>query len=286
MTYQELLNIGVEALSKHGLEDADFDARQLLYKVSSFDANAFLLNKGNEVSEAQIDYYTNCIEERMRGTPLQYILGQWEFFGYPFLVGPGVLIPRPETELLVQMAVDFIQMQPNTEDRTWRILDLCAGTGCIGISVLKQVPNATATFVEKSRDAFSYLMRNVELNGVADRATLILGDMTDGMNTLGVMSPDVLLSNPPYVKSWEMSTLQPEVQKEPAMALDGGTDGMYFFQSILRRWVPNLLPNTFIGLEGGEDQADQIADLLQKQVKTVSTCRDIYGVKRFVFGTK
>lgn len=286
MTYQALFNEGTEQLQKHGVEDPDFDALQLLLKAASFTTNEYYTHKEKEAKNRQIDRYRGYLEERIFGRPLQYILGEWDFYGYTFQVGEGVLIPRPETELLVDQTVEYIRNQPNWDKRYWHILDLCAGTGCIGISVMNQLPNMVCTFVEKSDEAYSFLERNIEQHDLKKRAILIKGDIKDGYRALGVKTADILLSNPPYVKTEELESLQAEVGKEPVMALDGGKDGLDFYHVLAKRWLPFLPYSAFIGLEGGEDQAQQIASLLSYQVEEVSTAADAFGVERFVFAVK
>lgn len=286
LIYRNLLKEGTDRLQTVCREDAAFDARQLLLQASGLSQTALLLNTEQAVPAAVEDRYRQLVQQRAEGIPLQYLLGEWDFYGNTFFVGEGVLIPRPETECLVDFALDYIHQQPDWQTRTWNILDLCAGTGCIGISLLLQVPNATVYFLEKSEAAVSFLRRNVEQYGLQERAVIRQGSLFDGFQAASFPVPDVLLSNPPYLRTEELEQLQTELKREPVLALDGGKDGLSFYRNLREQWLPHLPSGSFFAVEGGEDQAPQIAALFSTACTQTEMKQDPYGMTRFVLGIK
>lgn len=286
LTYRDLLRKGTERLQSVCPEDAAFDARQLLLLASGLSQTALLLHADQTVPTAVEDQYVPLLQQRAEGIPLQYLLGEWDFYGNTFFVGEGVLIPRPETECLVDFALDYIHQQQDWQTRTWNILDLCAGTGCIGISLLLQIPNATVYFLEKSEAAVSFLRRNVEQYGLQDRAVIRQGSLFDGFRAASFPVPDVLLSNPPYLRTEELEQLQIELKREPVLALDGGKDGLSFYRNLREQWLPHLPSGSFFAVEGGEDQAPQIAALFSTACTQTEMKQDPYGMTRFVLGIK
>ena len=173
MENRELLRELICALSDNGTENAGFEANQLL-ELSGIPRMKVITDPSGQVSEEVADNARAYLERRLSGEPLQYILGEWEFYGLPFKVGKGVLIPRQDTELLVDITKEFLNNFPGGES----VLDLCAGSGCIGISLAKYC-DAEAVLVEKSPEAFEYLRRNIALNGVEEKCRAVLGDCFD-----------------------------------------------------------------------------------------------------------
>ncbi len=286
LTYRNLLKEGTDRLQPVCPEDAAFDARQLLLLASGLSQTALLLNADQAVPATVKDQYAQLLQQREEGIPLQYLLGEWDFYGNTFFVGEGVLIPRPETECLVEFALDYIHQQQDWQTRSWNILDLCAGTGCIGISLLLQVPTATVFFLEKSEAAVSFLRRNVEQCGLQDRSVIRQGSLFDGFSAASFPVPDLLLSNPPYLRTEELEQLQTELKREPVLALDGGKDGLSFYRNLREQWLPHLPSGSFFAVEGGEDQAPQIAALFSTVCQQTELQQDPYGMTRFVLGIK
>lgn len=286
LTYRDLLKKGTNRLQLVCPEDAAFDARQLLLQASGLSQTALLLHADQAVPATVEDQYLQLLQQRAEGIPLQYLLGEWDFYGNSFFVGEGVLIPRPETEFLVDFALDYIHQQQDWQTRSWKILDLCAGTGCIGISLLLQVPSATVYFLEKSEAAVSFLRRNVEKYGLQDRSVIRQGNLFDGFQAASFPVPDLLLSNPPYLRTEELEQLQTELKREPVLALDGGKDGLSFYRNLRERWLPQLPSGSFFAVEGGEDQAPQIAALFSTACTQTEMKQDPYGMTRFVLGIK
>jgi release factor glutamine methyltransferase len=286
LTYRNLLKEGTDRLQTVCREDAAFDARQLLLQASGFSQTTLLLNAEQAVPAAAEDRYRQLVQQRVEGIPLQYLLGEWDFYGNTFFVGDGVLIPRPETECLVDFALDYIHQHQDWQTRAWNILDLCAGTGCIGISLLLQLPNATVYFLEKSEAAVSFLRRNVEQYGLQERSVIRQGSLFDGFPASSFPVPDLLLSNPPYLRTEELEQLQTELKREPVLALDGGKDGLSFYRNLREQWLPQLPSGSFFAVEGGEDQAPQIAALFSTACTQTEMKQDPYGMTRFVLGIK
>ena len=254
MTISDLLKIGSDLLNDAGKDDSNFDASILAQYVLDCDYSFLKLHCNETVGKEKKDLFFEFVKRRANGEPLQYIIGEWEFMGLPFKVGRGVLIPRPETEILVEFSVDFLKDRDNPI-----VFDLCSGSGCIGISVAKLCPNVTVYSVEKSEKAFQYLLSNVELNRVKN-VKPINGDIFD-RSILSDITPDLILSNPPYIRSSEIDGLQHEVKKEPVMALDGGSDGLLFYREIADFWIDKISDNGAVAVECGEDQTYEIATL-------------------------
>lgn len=216
-----------------------------------------------------------AVEKRIAGYPLQYILGEWEFYGLPFLVGEGVLIPRPDTEILVEQALRFLKDRPAA-----RVLELCAGSGCISVAVAKHT-DATVTAMEKFPQAFGYLQKNIALNRVSVQA--VQADLFDGFG--GTF--DLILANPPYIRTEALSALSREVRQEPPSALDGGADGLRFYRAIAGIYKENLAAGGRLLLEIGYDQrADVTAILVQAGYKNIACFRDYGGNDRVLSAEK
>lgn len=284
MNLNDLIRKGTEILKAAGIDDFDFDARciaEFVLKPVFANKNFCLKNIfifGNEfIDEEYTQKFISIIKKRADGEPLQYLLGEWEFMGLNFKVGNGVLIPRPETELLVEYAIEFLKSKKSPV-----VLDLCSGSGCIAISVAKFCPEATVYAVEKSDKAFRFLEENIKLNN-ANAVKAINGDLFDKNLLLGV-SPDLLLSNPPYIRSGDIDGLQEEVKREPIMALDGGKDGFDFYRVIASDWLVRLKKGGAFAVECAEDQTDFICDLFSENASKIQEYRDLSGLPRGVTG--
>ncbi len=228
-----------------------------------------------EFAKGDVDLATQMAHRRLKGEPLQYLLGEWEFYGLPIYVGPGVLIPRADTEHLVDAALQFLKNKP-----TARVADLCAGSGCIGLAIQKNAPGCGAVAVEKSADAFAYLQKNIARLGSEVQA--VQADITAG----GFGRYDLIVSNPPYICTDVLKHLQTEVQHEPQMALDGGADGLYFYRAILKHWLPCLEKGGALMVEIGYDQAAAVSHLFcDAGLKNVQTLQDYGKNDRVIIGT-
>lgn len=275
MTLRELLRCGQTQLTGAEIENGASEALWLLEAASGCTQTKILLSEA-EAEAAAAECYQAMLARRIAGEPVQYLLGSWEFYGFPFAVGPGVLIPRPETELLVAYAERLLTDHPAPV-----VYDLCAGTGCIGLSVAKLLPRARVYLLEKEADAFSYLEENRRRLGV-ENAMLLRGDLFAGAAAFALPPADLLLSNPPYIAANELQALQREVQREPATALDGGADGLDFYRAIADLWLPQC---DAAALECGETQTEAVAALMHRRFSAVSVLPDLNGLPRVVTGT-
>lgn len=279
MTVNELYGIGLKMLKESGNADYSFDCDCLFTAFTGVDKTRRIINRDDDISAKAENSFFSAVKRRIDGEPLQYILGEWEFMGLPFKVGEGVLIPRPETEMLVDFALDFLKDKKNPV-----VLDLCSGSGCIAISVAKSVPEAKVYAVEKSDLAFSYLKKNIWLNCVFN-VFAVHGDVFDRA-LLTDIKPDLILSNPPYIRSSEIASLQSEVRHEPSMALDGGDDGLIFYREIANSWLDRLGIGGAIAVECAEDQTEDIIRLFSDKTKYAEAFNDLSGLPRMVTAIK
>lgn len=279
ITINELCRQGADMLEEAGRENSGFDARCLMEHALGIDTTRYMLIRNNHADTKLFNEYMKLIRRRATGEPLQYIIGKWDFMDSEFFVGEGVLIPRPETELLVDFALDFLKDRENP-----LVLDLCSGSGCIAVSVGKALKNATVYAVEKYDEAFSYLEKNISHNGVKN-VKAIKGDMLDS-GLLKDVQPDLILSNPPYIRSDEIPVLQQEVRREPATALDGGKDGYDFYRVLASMWLPRVKKGGAMAVECAEDQADEVSQMFFLARSRVNIINDLSGFPRVVTALK
>lgn len=275
MTAKELFTSGLQALESVENPDARFECDCLFEAATGISKSRRLADPAQSVSEGGQARFQSLLERRTAGEPLQYILGKWQFFGRDFFVGEGVLIPRPETEQLVETANKIIR---KNHYRT--VLDLCAGSGCIGLSVALENPDTKVYLIEKFDAALYYLKKNAELLG-ARNVEIVQADILTYTPENGFCA-DMLLSNPPYIPSAEIPVLQAEVQKEPYTALDGGADGLLFYRAIAERWLPCVEPNGTMLFECGDGQGAAIASIFHKKTAAQHVLYDFNDIDRFV----
>lgn len=222
------------------------------------------------------------VERRISGIPLQYILGEWEFWGLPIKVGEGVLIPRPDTETLVE---DIIGIVRKTGMRSPKIADLCSGSGCIALALKSEIPSAEVYAVELSEKALSYLRQNIELN--RSDINIIMGDVLSTKTAEMLTELDIIASNPPYLTAQDMDELQVEVQKEPETALFGGNDGLDFYRAMTPLWRKSLKDGGYLCYEFGMGQEKDIEKILRENGFTdIKFSRDGGGIIRTVTARK
>ncbi len=279
MTLNELYRQGAEMLDYAFIENAFFDARWLVEKAAGIEPNQFALKKDKNVSKKNEVEFLSLIRRRIAGEPLQYILGEWEFYGNTFRVGEGVLIPRPETELLVDFVKDRLQ-----DKKEPVVFDLCSGSGCIAVSLAKLFPKARIYALEKSHEACVYLKMNIKLNKVGN-VEILQGDIAC-TDILKSVTPDLIVSNPPYVKTSEMADLQKEVQHEPAMALDGGEDGLDFYKIIAKEWLSKMRAGSLLAVECGEGQTEDVSQMFALMKSDTGIINDLSGIPRVVTAVK
>lgn len=272
MTYAQILKNGENEL-RNTTEDYKFDAFCLFSHVFKINKSKFYLEKTCEADSELSKIYFDLVNERKSFRPLQYIIGKWYFLDYEFYVGEGVLIPRSDTECLVLNAFKYIQSH-----NVKTVYDLCSGSGCIGISIARKFENVQVVCVEKSSLALKFLKKNIVLNNVKN-VKVICGDIFDGYEKFNANDCEMIVSNPPYIKTEEISRLQNEVQLEPMDALDGGVDGLNFYYAIKEKWFDKIEKCKYIALECGENQADDIADIFC-DYSNKTFVFDLNGIKR------
>jgi release factor glutamine methyltransferase len=271
MTAKEAYNYGVYFLSCNGVDECEFKSLCLVCHLLGIKNSQYPMHKDDDVIMKR---FADLLWRVKSGEPLQYVIGKWEFLDSEFCVGKGVLIPRPETEELCQLAIEHIKSLGECI-----VYDLCAGSGCIGISIAKACPNAIVYLVEKSSDAIFYLLKNAD--GI-ENAKVICGDIS---STIELPLADVIVSNPPYIKSDDIPNLQKEVLQEPSMALDGGKDGLDFYRIINDNWSCMLNQKGLLFLEIGENQGESMNSVLTN-FENINVIKDIYGNNRMVKAVK
>lgn len=267
MTLKQAYSYSVQFLSCNKVDEADFKALCLVCHLAGIRNSEYNAHTDDDIIMSRL---AGSLWLLKSGEPLQYVLGKWDFYESEFYVGRGVLIPRPETEELVEEAVKSAGFYNAPV-----IYDLCAGSGCIGISVAKAVPDAKVYCIEKSTEAFEYLKKNSQnISNV-----IIIND--DINNDIDLPDADIIISNPPYIKSSDMDALQAEVRLEPAIALDGGIDGLDFYRIINDKWSGKIKKGGTLLLEIGSDQGDDIKKVLSN-FSNVTVKKDIYKNDRIV----
>lgn len=278
MTVNEIYQSGLKLLENNNIENSKFEAQSLLQKAFSLDRVGFIIHKTDKADENCSHNFLNFIEKRISGEPLQYILGEWSFMGFDFKVGRGVLIPRDDTEVVVNLCIDFLK---NRADK--KTVDLCSGSGAIAVA-LDKISGAEVTAVEIDETAFSYLETNVKENNSSVKP--VMADALKICDTFADGGLDLIVSNPPYIKSADIETLQKEVQLEPRLALDGGEDGCDFYREIVSRWGRKLKKGGALAFELGEGQADTVKALMTEQgFSDFKISLDFGGVQRAIIGT-
>ncbi len=276
-TWRSLAREGAAMLAAAGVENAESDALRLLLGVTGADYTHYLLHREELCGPSDARRCRESFRRRCSGEPLQYILQSQSFLGASYAVGPGVLIPRPETEDLTELCIRLVR-----ENGLHTVFDLCAGSGCIGISVALSCPRTEVWLIEKYDDALSYLRRNVPVSAIG-RVHILQADVFCGPSA-ALPSPELIVSNPPYIPTGEISSLQREVLHEPFSALDGGSDGLDFYRCYARLWLPRLKTGGYAVLECGEGQAADVAGMIRDSETAIR--QDSFGVSRFVLAQK
>lgn len=272
MTANELYSFCIKELDF--TDDAKFETLCLFESLLSINKQSLITNN-ILLSDKQIQTINNAIIRRKNREPLQYIIGNWDFYDMTFFVGEGVLIPRPETEMLVDFALEKAK-----NIKSPIIFDLCAGTGCIGLTIAKHIKDAKVYLFEKEDKAFEYLLKNKEKYKL-NNASLIKADIFDYDISLLPMC-DILISNPPYIETAEISALQDEVYFEPFTALDGGEDGLIFYKAICQKWLSKVKTNGYVAFECGESQSTAICDIFNGKYKSSNIIFDFNNIDRIV----
>lgn len=273
MTYKQAEQKGEELLQKAGVMDAKIDAWLLLEMVAKIDRSFYFAHADEEVEPEALTEYERVLEKRAERVPLQYITGEQEFMGMTFKVNSNVLVPRQDTETLVEETLKVIEPQ-------MEVLDLCTGSGCILLSILKNAPFVHGMGSDISKQALLVAKENAKLHGL--EADWVRSNLFD--NLTGPY--DVIASNPPYIARGEIPSLMPEVaQFEPMEALDGGMDGLDFYRKITEEAPRYLKENGYLLFEIGFDQGQKVGDLMREAGFTdVTVIQDLAQNDRVVRG--
>ncbi|MBD5528435.1 MAG: peptide chain release factor N(5)-glutamine methyltransferase [Lachnospiraceae bacterium] len=276
MKYRECYDNGWRRLLEAGVEEAQLDARLLLERICGTDRNTLLAHGDREVSEQEWQAYETAIVRRCQRIPLQHILGSQEFMGLEFEVNEHVLVPRQDTEILVEEVLRELQ-------DGMRVLDLCTGSGCILISLLRYSNGCQGVGADISPEALEVARRNAEKLLGGEREYIFLE--SDLMQRVEGRF-DIIVSNPPYIRRGEIDTLMPEVRdNDPRLALDGGEDGLDFYRRIAAESPAYLCGGGQLYLEIGCDQGDAVQELLLQQgFREVNVVQDYAGLDRVVYG--
>lgn len=279
MSVHEAIIWGTGELKKSGIETPRLDAELLLsYVLRCERAHLIVINK-NELSQDDLIQYQSLIERRKRGIPVAYIIGYKEFMGLKFMVNENVLIPRPDTEILVEVLIEELK-----DIKAPRILDIGTGSGCIGISLARFVPDSVVYATDISCEALNVARVNAYAQGVQDRIFFYQGDIYGALPFECGAYFDVIVSNPPYIPSEEIKGLSREVRNEPFLALDGGEDGLDFYRKIIEGSGRYLKRDGLLAFEVGYDQARKVKLMMTGYF--VNIIEDLSGIERVLVGRR
>ena len=280
-TYNDIYLQARNALREHGIEGYTLEARLLVATASGKTTQELLRDLSLYTSAEVADKVAALTERRIAGEPVAYITGAWEFYGLPMFITTDVLIPRMDTELLVDAAKELL----NGRKMDARILDLCCGSGCIACALGHELPAARLVAVDLSAKALEVARKNIAANRLSSRVICLQADAT-ASPPMSIGQFDMIVSNPPYVRSADMKKLDPSVRDfEPSWALDGGKDGLKFYKSIIKYWKSVLRPGGYLLFEVGEGQAESVREmLLTGGFRSVGSKFDTLGVERVVIG--
>jgi len=283
MRLLDLLRKSTEYLEQNGIDDALPEAEMLVFHaVNRNRLDAYIENP--EIKSADSAKVRRLLQRRLTGEPVQYIIGHIEFCGLCIKVGKGVLIPRPETELLVEEVIRAISDQRSAVSsktvKSLSLLDLCTGTGCIALALAREFPEAGVYGTDLSKEAVAYAKKNAKANNI-ENIRFRQGSLFDAVKAKRF---DIITANPPYIRRDEIETLQREIRDwEPVAALDGGLDGMDFYRAILSSVGDYLNPDGFIFVELGYDQAEGVQKIARAEgFSEITVIKDYAGIGRIL----
>lgn len=273
MTYREAVEFGTKCLTDAGVPDAALDAWYLLQMVCKIERSYYYVHGEEDITQDAQKEYEIAVQKRAEHIPLQYIIGEQEFMGLRFKVNSNVLIPRQDTETLVEQVLKIVK--PGM-----KVLDLCTGSGCVLISMLKNAPELTGMGSDISKTALLVAKENAKLHEVD--AEWVRSDLFDNITE----TFDVIMANPPYIPTGEILSLMPEVRDfEPENALDGGADGLDFYRKIAGQVKDYLNPGGYVYMEIGYDQGEAVSELMRNAGFTeVEVIKDLARNDRVVKG--
>ncbi len=272
---EDWLLFGKNFLKNSNVESYSLDAEILLMFVLNFSRVQLFINKNYVLSDKERKFYLSLLEKRSYFMPVSYITGKREFMGLDFIVNSSTLIPRSDTEVLVEYAIDFIN-----KNNFKSVIDIGTGSGAIAVSVANYCPSVSVTAVDISGKALETAKKNAEINNVLDRINFVESDVFKNVDS----KFDVIISNPPYIKTNVIDTLMPDVKNyEPVSALDGGDDGLFFYKKIIFECKRFLNRNGMLIFEIGHDQAFEVSELLRKsEFENIDVRQDFAGFDRVV----
>lgn len=274
MKIKELLEYGKNNLIEK--EEPYRLSKMLLKSVLNVETTYLIINSEKEITKEIENKYKKGINDLKSGKPLQYITNKQEFMGLDFYVDENVLIPQPDTEILVEEVLKKIEKLNGKTN----VLDICTGSGAIGVSIAKNATNVNVTMSDISENALKVAQKNAKINEVLDKCKFIKSNMFENIKE----KYDVIVSNPPYIKSKIIKTLEKEVQNEPLIALDGGEDGLDFYKIIIQTAYKHLKENGILALEIGYDQKEEVINLIEESNKYINIyCKkDLAGNDRII----
>lgn len=283
-TYKNLYHRVRQNLRDAGIEANDIEARLLVEHASGKSRNELIIS-GKEFIDCEqvILKAQEMLARRIKGEPIAYILGEWEFYGLPISVTKDVLIPRVDTEVLASTAISLIKGM-NAKPR---VLDLCAGSGCVGIAIAANAPQCSVVFADKYENALTVCRANMLKNNLSQDASTVIADALEPpAYTLG--SFDIIVCNPPYIPTKDLASIEASVRDyEPICALDGGTDGLVFYRAITENWSTALKDGGYLALECGVNQAQSVKEIMHNsEFMDIKSHADTLGIERVVIGQK
>lgn len=274
MTIQEALKQGMSEIKS--TESPKLKARLLMQYILKQTRQYVIVNDMKELDEIQEKQYFEAIDKIKKGFPIEHITHQKEFMKLNFFVDENVLIPRQDTEILVEEVIEIAN-----KIGAGKILDLCTGSGAIGISLAKYLPNSGLTLVDISKEAMQIAKKNVSINEVENQITFIYSNLFDNLES---QKFDIIVSNPPYIKTEDIKHLENQVKKEPYIALNGGQDGLDFYRKIIKEAYKYLNKGGYLCLEIGFDQKYDVIELIENEEKFEDTYskKDLYDNDRII----
>ena len=280
-TYNDIYLQARYALREHGVEGYSLEAKLLVATAAGKTAQELLRDLSLYTTPEMAAKVADLTQRRIAGEPVAYITGAWEFYGLPMVITTDVLIPRIDTELLVDAAKELL----NGHKMDARVLDLCCGSGCIACAIGHELPATRLVAVDISANALEVCRKNIAANRLSSRAICMQADAT-ASPPLSMGQFDMIVSNPPYIRSADMAKLDHSVRDfEPAWALDGGKDGLKFYKAIIKYWKALIRPGGYLLFEVGEGQAESVKEMmLTGGFRAVSSKFDTLGVERVIIG--
>lgn len=294
-TVSEILDKVTSYLKRRGIPEPRIDAEVLLAHVLEIERLEIYLNFDSRVTEKDLSAYKKLIERKVRREPVAFIVGYKEFMGLKFFLNKDVLIPRPETEILVEKVIEKVRNIGKSRNYGYRrdnsltIVDLCTGSGNIAISLARNIASCKIYATDISKGAIQVARKNAKFHNVEGRVEFLLGDLFSPLEKLNSnLAVDFVVSNPPYVKSKDLVLLSPEIKKEPLSALEGGNEGLNFYHRIIPEASKYLVDGGYLIMEIGDYQGKAVMNLIkkEKQFSPPQLVKDYAGLDRVIVAQK